>query len=128
MYRFVKVWQMGILALLLTAAAPAPGWAGWFGLRNDLKAAVIVRSSVVTNRGVVPGRPKALVAGEVAWDSVLLPGNWVIQIYDANNREIYRKTIPIMGDQFFSIQMDPKAGVLLVPVKATPQPPGQKPK
>ena len=128
MFRFVKVWQIGILALLLTAAAPASSWAGWFGLRNDLKAAVVVRSSVVTNRGVVSGRPKALVAGEVAWDSVLLPGNRVIQIYDANNREIYRKTIPIMGDQFFSIQMDPKAGVLLVPVKATPQPPGQKPK
>ena len=128
MFRFVKVWQIGILALLLTAAAPASSWAGWFGLRNDLKALVVVRSSVVTNRGVVSGRPKTLVAGEVAWDSVLLPGNRVIQIYDANNREIYRKTIPIMGDQFFSIQMDPKAGVLLVPVKATPQPPGQKPK
>ena len=128
MFRFVKVWQIGILALLLTAAAPASSWAGWFGLRNDLKAPVVVRSSVVTNRGVVSGRPKTLVAGEVAWDSVLLPGNRVIQIYDANNREIYRKTIPIMGDQFFSIQMDPKAGVLLVPVKATPQPPGQKPK
>ena len=128
MFRFVKVWQIGILALLLTAAAPASSWAGWFGLRNDLKALVVVRSSVVTNRGVVSGRPKTLVAGEVAWDSVLLPGNRVIQVYDANNREIYRKTIPIMGDQFFSIQMDPKAGVLLVPVKATPQPPGQKPK
>ena len=128
MFRFVKVWQIGILALLLTAAAPASSWAGWFGLRNDLKALVVVRSSVVTNRGVVSGRPKTLVAGEVAWDSVLLPGNRVIQIYDANNREIYRKTIPIMGDQFFSIQMDPKAGVLLVPVKATPQSPGQKPK
>jgi len=127
MIRYVKTWQIGILALLVWAAAPSSSWAAWLGLRNDTKAAVIVRSSVVTNRGVVPGRPKALVAGEVAWDAVLLPGNRVIQIFDANNVEMYRKTIPIQGDQFFSIQMDPKLGVLLVPVKAAPQPPGQKP-
>jgi hypothetical protein len=127
MCRFVKVWQIGILALLLTAAAPASSWAGWFGLRNDLKDTVIVQSSVVTaNRRVIQGRPKTLVAGEVAWDSVLLPGNRVIQIYDGNKQLIYQKTIPIVGDQFFSIQMDPKLGVLLVPVKA-PQAPGQKP-
>src|SRR5437870_13875441 len=108
MIRYVKTWQIGILALLVWAAAPSSSWAAWLGLRNDTKAAVIVRSSVVTNRGAVPGRPKALVAGEVAWDAVLLPGNRVIQIFDANNVEMYRKTIPIQGDQFFSIQMDPK--------------------
>ena len=128
MCRFVKVWQVGILALLLTAAAPASSWAGRFGLRNDLKAPVVVRTSVVTNRGVVPGRPKALVAGEVAWEAVLLPGNRVVQIFDANNREICRKTIPVMGDLFFSIQSDPKAGVQLVPIKAPVLPQGQKPK
>jgi len=83
---------------------------------------------VVTNRGLVPGRPKALVAGEVAWEAVLLPGNRVVQIFDANNREICRKTIPVTGDLFFSIQSDPKTGVQLVPIKATIPPQGQKPK
>jgi len=127
MLRSIKFWQIGILALLVPAVAPASSWAGWFGLRNDTKAQVYVRCSVVTNRGVVLGREKALVAGEVAWDAVLLPGNRVIQIYDANKVEIYRKTIPITGDVFFSIQTDPKLSIILVPVKATPQPPGQKP-
>jgi hypothetical protein len=124
----IRVAKIGVLTLLLLAAAPASSWAGWLGLRNDLKAAVVVRSSVVTNRGVVPGRPKALVAGEVAWEAVLLPGNRFIQIYDANNTLIYKKSIPIVGDQFFSIQMDAKNGVQLVPLKANVQPPGQKPK
>jgi len=125
--RFLKAWQIGVVALLVLAAAPDCSWAGWLGLRNDLKATVEVRSSVMTNRGVVSGRKKTLVAGEVAWDAVLIPGNRVIQIYDANGVEIYRKAIPVTGDLFFSIQMDPKLGVLLVPVKAAPQPPGQKP-
>jgi len=117
------------LALLLLAAAPASSWAGWLGFRNDLKATVIVQSSVVTNnRRVVPGRPKTLVAGEVAWEAVLLPGNRVILVYDANNRLIYQKTIPVTGDLFFSIQSDPKTGVQLVPIKATIPPQGQKPK
>jgi hypothetical protein len=130
MVRLVKSWRIGLLALLLLAAAPASSWAGWLGFRNDLKAPVVVRSSVVTNRGVVPGRPKALVAGEVAWEAVLLPGNRVIQIFDANNnnREIYRKTVPVTGDLFFSIQSDPKTGVQLVPIKAPVPPQGQKPK
>ena len=129
MFRLAKIWHMGILALLIVAAAPASSWAAWLGLRNDLKDTVIVQSSIVTaNRRPVPGsRPKRLVAGEVAWDAVLLPGNRVIQIFDAKGVEIYRKTIPVTGDVFFSIQMDPKLGVLLVPVKAAPQPPGQKP-
>jgi hypothetical protein len=125
MIRFVKAWQIGLLALLLFAAAPASSWAGWLGLRNDLKESVVVRSSVVTNRGVVPGRPKALEAGEVAWDAVLLPGNRLIQIYDSNKTLIYTKTVPVVGDLFFSIQMDAKnKRVQLVPLKATVQPPG----
>jgi hypothetical protein len=128
MVRLAKSWKTGMLALLLLAAAPASSWAGWLGFRNDLKAPVVIRSSVVTNRGVVPGRPKALVAGEVAWEAVLLPGNRVVQIFDANNREICRKTIPVTGDLFFSIQSDPKTGVQLVPIKATIPPQGQKPK
>jgi hypothetical protein len=128
MIRLAKVWILGLLAMVILAAAPASSWAGWLGFRNDLKAPVVIRSSVVTNRGVVPGRPKALVAGEVAWDSVLLPGNRVIQVFDANNSEIYRKTIPVVGDLFFSIQSDPKSGVQLVPIKATVPPQGQKPK
>ena len=128
MAHLAKSWKLGLFALLLLAAAPASSWAGWLGFRNDLKAPVVVRSSVVTNRGVVPGRPKALVAGEVAWEAVLLPGNRVVQIFDANNREICRKTIPVTGDLFFSIQSDPKTGVQLVPIKATIPPQGQKPK
>jgi hypothetical protein len=128
MFRLAKTWQMGILALLIVAAAPASSWAGWLGFRNDLKDTVTVQSSIVTaNRRAVPGRPKTMVAGEVAWEAVLLPGNRIIQIYDSNRQLIYQKTIPVTGDVFFSIQMDPKAGVLLVPVKAAPQAPGQKP-
>jgi hypothetical protein len=123
-----KTWKIGMLALLLLAAAPASSWAGWLGFRNDLKDPVAIRSSVVTNRGVVPGRPKALVAGEVAWEAVLLPGNRVIQIFDANNREIYRKNIPVTGDIFFSIRSDPKTGLQLVPIKANIPPQGQRPK
>jgi len=129
MIRLAKTLKIGMLAMLLLAAAPAFSWAGWLGFRNDLKEAVTVQSSVVApNRRPVPGRPKTLVAGEVAWEAVLLPGNRIIQIYDSNKRLIYQKIIPVVGDLFFSIQSDPKAGVLLVPVKATIPPQGQKPK
>jgi hypothetical protein len=124
----LRAWKLGILAMLFLTAAPASSWAGWLGVRNDMKAAVEVRSSVVTPRGQVAlGRKKALAVNEVAWESVLLPGNRLIQVFDANNNEIYRKTIPIRGDVFFSIQLDPKLGVLLVPIKAPVQPPGQAP-
>jgi hypothetical protein len=121
----LRAWKMVVLPLLCLAFMPAIGRAAWLGLRNDLKAAVVVRSSTVTNRGVVAGRPKALVAGEIAWDCVLLPGNRVIQVYDNNNRLIYQKTIPVVGDLFFSIQPDPVNGVQLVPIKAPVPPPGQ---
>jgi hypothetical protein len=128
MFRLPKIWQTGILALLIGAAAPASSWAGWLGLRNDLKDTVIVQSSIVAaNRRAVPGRFKTMVPGEVAWEAVLLPGNRIIQIYDSNRQLIYQKTIPVTGDVFFSIQSDPKLGILLVPVKAAPQAPGQKP-
>jgi len=122
-----RAWKIGVLALLLLAAAPASSWAGWLGIRNDLKTDVWVQSSVITNRGVVvPSRKKAMVAGEVAWESVLLPGNRLIQIYDANNILIYKNTIAVRGDLFYSIQLDPKRGVQLVPIKPPVQPPGQK--
>ena len=99
-----------------------------FGPRFLIQAGFIIAVAVVAGiEQVGTWSIIGLVAGEVAWDAVLLPGNRVIQIFDANNVEMYRKTIPIQGDQFFSIQMDPKLGVLLVPVKAAPQPPGQKP-
>ncbi len=68
-----------------------------------------------------------MVAGEVAWEAVLLPGNRVIRIYDSNNVLLYTKTIPVVGDVFFSIQLEPKTNtVLLVPIKAPVKPPGQK--
>jgi hypothetical protein len=121
-----KTLKLGILALLVLAAAPLPSWAGWLGFRNDIKDSIIVQSSPVTNR-VVFGRPKTMVAGEVAWESVLLPGNRLIRIYDSKKVLKYQKTIPVVGDLFFSIQIDPKTNdVQLVPIKAPVQPPGQK--
>src|SRR5207245_1709513 len=124
-----RAWKLGILALLLLAAAPASSSAGWLGFRNDIKDTIIVQSSPVTNRGVVAvrGRPKAMVAGEVAWESLLVPGNRLIQVYDSNKVLIYTKTIPVVGDLFFSIQLDPKTNaVQLVPIKAPVKPPRQK--
>jgi hypothetical protein len=121
-----KTLKLGILALLVLAAAPVSSWAGWLGFRNDVKDSIIVQSSPVTNR-VVFGRPKTMVAGEVAWESVLLPGNRLIRIYDSKKVLKYQKTIPVVGDLFFSIQVDPKTNdVQLVPIKAPVQPPGQK--
>jgi len=123
-----KILKLAILALLVVAAAPVSSWAGWLGFRNDVKDSIIVQSSPVTNRGAaVFGRPKTMVAGEVAWESVLLPGNRLIRIYDSKKVLIYQKTIPVMGDLFFSIQVEPKTNnVQLVPIKAPVQPPGQK--
>lgn len=125
---YAKSWKFGILALLLLAAAPASSWAGWLGLRNDIKDTVSVQSCPVNNRGaVVLTRSKKMVAGEVAWEAVLLPGNRVIRIYDSNNVLLYTKTIPVVGDVFFSIQLEPKTNsILLVPIKAPVKPPGQK--
>src|ERR1700686_3424789 len=109
-----KDWKRAMVALLLLAAAPASRWAGWLGFRNDMKDTIVVQSPPATNRGVVPvpGRPKAMVAGEVAWESLLLPGNRLIRIYDSKKVLIYQKTIPVMGDLFFSIQLDAKTGVV----------------
>ncbi len=123
-----KAWKPAFLAILLLAADPLCSWAGWLGFRNDVKDSIIVQSSPVTNRGAaVFGRPKTMVAGEVAWESVLLPGNRMIRIYDSKKVLIYQKTIPVMGDLFFSIQIDPKTNnVQLIPIKAPVQPPGQK--
>jgi hypothetical protein len=124
-----RAWKLGTLAVLLLAAAPASSSAGWLGFRNDIKDTIVVQSSPATNRGVVPalGRPKAMVAGEVAWESLLVPGNRQIRIYDSNKVLIYTKTIPVVGDLFFSIQLDPKTNaVQLVPIKAPVKPPGQK--
>ncbi len=102
-----KTLKLGILALLVVAAAPVSSRAGWLGFRNDVK--------------------DSIVAGEVAWESVLLPGNRLIRIYDSKKVLIYQKTIPVMGDLFFSIQIDPKTNnVQLIPIKAPVQPPGQK--
>ena len=122
-----RAWKFGILALVLLSAAPASSSAGWLGLRNDIKDTIIVQSSPATNRGVVLGRPKAMVAGEVAWESILLPGNRLIRIYDSKKVLIYQKTIPVVGDVFFSIQLEPKTNtVQLVPINAPVKPPGQK--
>jgi hypothetical protein len=129
MFCHPRVWKFGVLALLLLAAAPASSWAGWLGVRNDLKESVIVQSSPVTSRGQrIAGRRKEMVAREVAWESVLLPGNRMIQIYDSKTGALlYMKTIPVVGDLFFSIQLEPKTkAIQLVPIKAPVQPPGRK--
>ena len=123
-----KVLKFGILALLILAAEPISSWAGWLGFRNDVKESIIVQSSPVLKGGQVGlARPKTMVADEVAWESVLQPGNRLIRIYDSNKKLIYIKTVPVMGDLFFSIQVEPKTkNILLVPMKAPVQPPGQK--
>jgi hypothetical protein len=122
-----RAWKLGIVALLLLAAAPASSSAGWLGFRNDTKDTLSVQSSPVINRRAVPTRAKDMVAGEVAWEALLVPGNRLIQIYDSNKVLVYTKTIPVVGDLFFSIQLDPKTkAVQLVPIKAPVKPPGQK--
>jgi hypothetical protein len=123
-----KVLKLGILALLVLAAEPVSSWAGWLGFRNDVKESIIVQSSPVLKGGQVGrARPKTMEADEVAWESVLQPGNRLIRIYDKNKKLIYIKTVPVMGDLFFSIQLEPKTNnILLVPMKAPVQPPGQK--
>jgi hypothetical protein len=51
----------------------------------------------------------------------------MIRIYDSKKVLIYQKAIPVTGDLFFSIQIEPKTNnVQLVPIKAPVQPPGQK--
>lgn len=123
-----RTWKFGILALLFFAAAPISSRAGWLGVRNDVKETIHVQSCPLNVRGLpVSTRLKEMVAGEVAWEAVLGPANRVIRIYDSNKALIYQKTIPVAGDVFFSIQLEPKTNkVLLVPIKAPVKPPGQK--
>jgi hypothetical protein len=125
----LRPWKYGMLATLLLAAGPASSWAGWLGIRNDVKDTLIVQSLPVTNRGAITAitRAKEMAAGEVAWESLLLPGNRLIRIYDNNKVLLYQKTVPVMGDLFFSIQLEPMTNkLLLVPIKAPVKPPGQK--
>jgi len=124
-----RAWKFGMLALLLLAAAPVSSWAGWLGVRNDTKDTLRVQSLPVTPRGGIAAitRAKEMAAGEVAWESLLVPGNRMIRIYDSNRVLIYQKTIQVVGDLFFSIQLDPMTNkILLVPIKAPVKPPGQK--
>jgi hypothetical protein len=118
-----------LLAVLILAAAPAASQAGWLGFRNDTKAAIIVRTGVPVGRParVTWGRPKAMQAEEVAWDVVLQPGVRVIQVFDPNQpaQPIFQISLPVKGDQFYSIKLDAAGAVKLESIKAPMPPPGR---
>jgi hypothetical protein len=120
-----------LLAVLVLGAAPAASQAGWLGFRNDTKAAIIVRTGVPVGVGraakVTWGRPKAMQAEEVAWDVVLQPGVRVIQVFDPNQpaQPIFQISLPVKGDQFYSIKLDAAGAVKLESIKAPMPPPGR---
>lgn len=120
-----------LLAVLVLGVAPGASEAGWLGFRNDTRAAIIVQTGVPVGVGKAArvrwGRSKAMQSDEVAWDVVLQPGIRVIRVFDPNQpaKPIFQVSLPVKGDQFYSIKVDAAGAVKLDLIKAPVAPPGR---
>jgi hypothetical protein len=125
MNRLRTCW-LSLLALAALAASPALTQAGWFGVRNDTGAPVVIQSGVVVNGKVVPGRPLVLAPNEIAWDPVLKPVVKCVAIADPKNPKkiLLQTNFPCgPGDAFLSLKM-PAAGQYNLAPAQLPKKPG----
>lgn len=127
-----------LAALLLAVAGPAAE-AAWLGFRNETPVPIVVQGASVVGNAVRRGRPHLLYPGEVAWDSVSIPGEKVLTIHLAKQPALIllRETVPFKGsDLFFAIQLDTQqptdrtkpapVKVKLTPAKPPVTPPGSQ--
>jgi hypothetical protein len=124
---------VSLLACTLLAGAAPLAEAAWLGYRNDLKAPVVIQGASIINNVLRRGKPRVLHPGEVAWDTILTPGNKLITVYDAKQptRVLYQGTVQFRDeDLFFAVQPDPKGPppkALLVPSRPPKDGPGKPP-
>lgn len=110
---------IGIIALAVLALAPVAALAETLTFRNDTKAALVIQGACIVNGQVRRDRPIPLPPTGLA--KIVLPGNKLITIYDANqpNRVLFQGTIPggIVDQSFLILPDPPLPRVKLEPVK-----------
>ena len=128
MNRLRKCW-LSLLALVAIAATPGSLHAGWFGVRNDTGAPIVVQTGVVVNNKLCPGRPLVLAAGEVAWDPALKPVIKCVAIADPANPKaiLLQANFPCgPGDVFLAVKLVAPGQYRLVPATPPAKPGGGK--
>jgi hypothetical protein len=86
---------------------PVVALAGSIGFRNDTKGPVIVQGMSIINGVVRQGKRLTLQPGDVAYDTVVVPGNKLIIVRDAKQptRTLYQGTIQCgRNNLFFSVK------------------------
>jgi hypothetical protein len=102
-----------LLATLALLAGADTAHAGWFGLRNDTPAVLVVQESCVCNGVVRRCKPRVLYPGELALDGQTGPSRR-LAVFDPRrpNQPLYQGPVPEgPGDVFLSIQYDLPPGV-----------------
>jgi hypothetical protein len=113
------------VGMALLALAPAPGRTETIALRNDTRTAVRVDASSVFAGRVFRTRQILLNPKAATVPGIMLPGDKIITIRDANvpTRILFQGTIPVgTADQGFLIQTDVSPRVKLMPT-SFPLPP-----
>lgn len=128
MVRFLRTLGVGRLGLVVLAGvlfAPVGAHAAWLGYRNDTHTPVIVQGFSVVNNRVLPGKPQVLYPGEIAWNSMLVPGVKKLVIGNAKAPNQPRTTKSVLSgndDLFYSIQSTHQGGYDLIKTDP-PKPP-----
>ena len=115
---------VGLVALLMAAPAPAGARAEELLFRNETNSPIIVQAACVVRGVLRRDRPYLLKPGDVT-PAIVLPGNKLITIYDGlnTNHVIFQGAIPGgLGNQAFSVGVDPTGGVVVAPKAMPPGP------
>jgi hypothetical protein len=107
---FRGVLRLALLGLAALALAPAEASAAWLGFRNDTQFPIVVQGASVVNGNLRRGKPQLLYPGEVFWESIVVPGKKVVEVYDPKQPRrpaLHQEGIDCGAtDQFFSIQYE----------------------